>query len=308
MIQRSALVLLGIVAITGCKKPAPTAGPDPNGKGPAGLSTSPTAGNAKVGDVMGGSFEGDIGFHIDPKKEKQKPMDVMLHIKKDKVRIDLPDEVTKEAAKMVGPGNVYALLHTGDKKAYAVMEGSKQAIMIDLDKSADQLKGMAGQREGAPPPGAKPDLSKLPKVTRTGKKSKVAGLDCEDWEFKNQDKNNKAIVCIAEGETSWLKLPTKLLPDQLGFAAELMDGKHMPLRLIALEGETEVARVEATKIEKKPITDAQVNVPEGYKVTDMMEYITSMRAGGMRPPTTGAGKPPVNLMANPNKPPPKPPH
>lgn len=299
MVQRTALVFLGFLAITACKKAdsnaSPSASVDPS-KG-----VVPAAGESEKGaDLLGGGFEGELAFKItDSKKKDQKPIDITLHVKKDKVRIDLPEQITKEASKMMGPGNIYALLHTGEKKAYAVLEGTKEAIMVDLDKSAEQIKSMTGQRSApAAAPGAPPDLSKIPKITKTGKKAKIAGMECEDWEFKSQDKPNTAVVCIAETDTSWLKLPTKLLPEQMGAMVELMDGKHLPLRLVAFEGTTEIARVEATKFEKKTVPDADVNVPSGYKITDMMDYITKMRTAAMG----GRGVPPGARPASGTKP------
>ena len=35
----------------------------------------------------------------------------------------------------------------------------------------------------------------------------------------------RAVVCMAEESASWLKFPTKALPDDLGFAAELLTGR-----------------------------------------------------------------------------------
>jgi hypothetical protein len=120
-------------------------------------------------------------------------------------------------------------------------------------------------------------LDKFPKPTRTGKKSKVAGMECEDWEFKDEAKNQKALVCIAEQDSGWLKFPTKALPDQIAWAAELLDGKHLPLRFIAFKGDKEEGRLEASRIEKKTMPDASFVVPAGYQTMDLMQ----MLKGGM---------------------------
>ncbi len=320
------LSLCVVSAAAGCKPK------DGAAKGDAAASMDMKNGTAPVSaaGLLNGGFEGDISFKVeskgkdgaaaakdapkDPKakalappmgkKDEPKNFTVDLHVKGDKVRIDVPQELAKDMAQATGGGPAYGLIHTGEKKAWFVMETPKKGILFDLDKQADELRGMAKGRSTAAP-GGKPDPAKIPKITRTGKKSKIAGFDCEDWEFKDPEKNDKALVCIAETDTSWLKLPTKLLPDNLGALAELMDGKHMPVRAIMMTNDIETARVEATKIEKKTIPEASVNVPADIQVTDLMTFIQAMMGAGapggppgmppgMPPGRPGAMKPPTH--------------
>jgi len=298
MIRRSALWIVSASALsvafaTACKKEnaASSSSGGTTAQGVASAIASSVAQNSPLGTAAG-AFDGEMVLLSAPvKNKKDKAFDITLFIKKDKVRVDAPAEMLKEAGKFTGGGGVYMLVHGGDKKAWAVIDGQKKAILFDMDKSADEIRGMAsGARPGMPP--GKTETKPPPKITRTGKKAKVAGYDCEDWEISSQDPKEpgKAVICVADMETSWLKLPTKILPDQFGLFADLIDGKHLPVRLIAYDKDGESLRVEVQKLDKKAVPDEKLTVPPGYQVTDMMTFISAMMGGG-RPGMPGAMPP-----------------
>ena len=56
--------------------------------------------------------------------------------------------------------------------------------------------------------------------------------------------------------------------------AELMDGKHFPLRFIAFDkAGAEESRFEVTRIDKKALAPARFEIPPGYKVVDLEQMM-----------------------------------
>jgi hypothetical protein len=163
-------------------------------------------------------------------------------------------------------------------------QGAGTAVS-SVDAAAEDLKKampMSPRGGGAGKPATPP-----PSIKRTGQKSVVAGIPCEEWEVK-QDRD-RALVCMAEESASWFKLPTKALPDDLGFAAEMIDGKHFPLRVVAFKGEGQEAKIEVKAIEKKTVADTEFQVPAGYAQIDVVQMLKSF--GGM-----GASGAPPGMM------------
>jgi hypothetical protein len=98
-------------------------------------------------------------------------------------------------------------------------------------------------------------------------------------------------VCVASEGASWFQLPALGLPSEHAWAAELLDGKHFPLRLVDFGADgKEKARIEVTKIDKKTLQASKFEVPAGYKVMDLsqlMQGIPGMPSGvpNFKPPT-----------------------
>src|SRR5215472_8971047 len=197
-----------------------------------------------------GSSEGDIGIALKGKAAGKSPNETVntdLLVKNAKLRFELPKETGPQAqANPLSQG--YVVVHTPDKKLYFVMDAQKQAIVVDLNKAGQQVKSVStpphlpsAHAEPPPPP---------PKVVKTGRKSTVAGYTCEDWEITSQD-NSKADVCVAQEGPSWFSLPITGIPTEHLWAAELLDGKHFPLRFIGYDkAGAEEGRAEVTHIDK----------------------------------------------------------
>jgi hypothetical protein len=213
-------------------------------------------------------FEGEIGIAIqDKSKNKAAPevVPISLQIKSEKVRAELPQAL---ASKPMPKGHI--VLSAPDKKLYVVMDDQKQIVVVDLDKTGEQLKsfgqGLPEGRKGKADAPTKPP----PKVTKTGVMDKVAGIACENWEV-SEPPRKMATLCIADQGASWFHLPITGIPTEYAWALELMDGKHFPLRMIGYDEKTgaEEARIELTKLEKKPLAASLFDMPAGYKTVDM---------------------------------------
>jgi hypothetical protein len=230
-------------------------------------------------------FEGEIDITAKDNKPGATPTPLSIFAKSGKLRSDVPDKIVgARGANMLGP-KAYVLFDSTAKKIEIVSDAQKQVIVIDLNKSGEQLKGLGG---GSAPQGP------TTKLTKTGKYDTVAGYKCENWDITTDHK--EGTVCVAQDGISWLSIPMTGIPTEHMWAFELMDGKHFPLRFVGYDkdGTTEEARVEVTKIEKKPLPDSQFTYPPTYKVIDLGQMLAGLGAmpgmpgampGGMPMPT-----------------------
>jgi hypothetical protein len=280
----SSLVVMPAAGTIGCNKLMSSVG-----LGGGDASVAPEAPNVLSG------FEGDMGIRIKPPEGKP-PVDVMLQIKGDRVRVALPASLAREAGQL-GMSDGYMLLQTKDKRAYFVSDKAKKAIVVDFEKAKEQVEQMTGHQQktpsvGAPAQGENASTSTRIKIVRTGKTSTVAGFACEEWDIGDTTKPlDKATACVASQGASWLALPTKLLPDEAAFASELLDGKHVPLRVAITQNSKQTMSIEATKIEKKTLADSLFDVPAGYETVDVMTAVMGMMGamGGGLLSGSGAG-------------------
>jgi hypothetical protein len=236
---------------------------------------------AGTGGSMLSGFEGRIQLAVKGRLGggADAPLDLALGIlvKNGKVRADVPPGVAPGEA-----GPVYLILEPEAKKVYAVMDAKKQAMLFDLEKLAPQLeamaKGVTDRAGGAGGASAKP----LPTGTKTGKKDKVAGHDCEIWEVAHDGK--KTELCVMADENAWLKLPAAALPPQLAWAKDLADGRHVPLRYVAFGPDgKETGRVELTSVEKATLPASDFEVPKGFVIVSfdqMMAGLGGLLGGG----------------------------
>ncbi len=301
MKRKTALALalittLGCAPLLGCDKIKSAMGKSDEG------GVSSISGDTPSALSLLNGFEGEIGVMVKGKGLKaDKPMNLVLDVKSDKLRVELPAGI--EGAEQFG--KVYAIFDSPVKKLFVVLDDKKQVIVIDLNKSGEELKGMkpGGAHHGGPsgtPPAP-------PKITKTGKTDKVAGYTCEIWSIENQDANakekGKAEVCIAEQGVSWFHIPMTGVPAEYSFMSEMLDGKHFPLRMVMFDAtNVEEGRVEVTRIDKKSL-DASVFVPPPtYQQMDMGQAIGAMMGGGMgggmggrpgMPPGMGPGGKPL---------------
>jgi hypothetical protein len=242
-------------------------------------TTSPLAGARGLPSIASaapsvGEFEGEIGLLAKGKLSGNgaAPLALTLRIKGGKVRVDLPESLTQTYG--LGPGAL--LVQPADKKAYAVLDARKQAVLLDLDKLTEQAKavGLRARPAGSPDPAA----STTPRLERTGKFDTVADTKCEIWRF-NQGKN-AGEACIAEQATPWLQLPIEPhAPSEISWMSELADGKHLPLRFVSLENNVEQGRVEVSSIQQKTLPPSLFEVPADYAVLSLEQMMASMMGG-----------------------------
>jgi len=221
-------------------------------------------------------FEGEIGLRASGKLagNDSAPLDLTLRIKDGKLRVDLPESLTKAQ----GVGTAYLLVQPTEKKAYAVLEAKKQAVLLELDKLAEQAKAF-GARGRPPGTAAGTAPSAPPHLEKTGRADTVAGIKCDIWHISHAKVEGDA--CIAEQTVSWFQLPPSLgqAPTELAWLSQIADGKHLPLRFVTIEKSVERGRVEVTRVERTPLVASLFEVPADYPVINLEQMVAAMLGG-----------------------------
>jgi hypothetical protein len=267
------------IASTGCSRLKAMA------EGDAGAGADGATASAD-GLALPDGFEGEIDVTAKGDKGSDKPVALALMVKSGKIRVDIPEELAKQGGPMAANAKGYGIFDSAAKKIYVVLDSSKQVIVVDLNKIGDEFKGMTPP--GRPDHGnatPKPPTEAPPKVTKTGKYDLVAGYKCENWDVATD--HREATICVAEQGFSWLSLPMGALngvPTEHLWMAELLDGKHFPLRFVGYEkdGTTESGRVEVTKLDSKTLPAADFTYPPNYTTIDLDQMLKGFAGmGGM---------------------------
>jgi hypothetical protein len=288
----AAVAAVTLLGGTACNSTSKTTGSEgPGGEG--GAATAPTL--PSLGTFLT-AFEGEID--LDAKQTKRdsagsppEDMPLALFVKSGKLRVDLPEKLTQGGPAASLGAKAYAIFDSAAKKAYIVSDARKEVIVIDLEKSGEQFKGMA--RPTTPHgPGGAPANETPPKVTKTGKYDTVAGYKCENWDIASDHREGRA--CVAQEGVSWLSLPLTGIPTEHAWMLELLDGKHFPLRFVGYskDGATEEGRIEVTKIDKKTLQASEFEYPPTYKIVDLATMFAMMGRFGAGMPGMPPGMPP----------------
>jgi hypothetical protein len=270
-----------VVALTfGCKKGQENANAGSGG----GAANAPAAEMPKLNPLaILGDFEGEIDAVNTENRPGATPTAFSVLVKGGKIRFAIPpkvqDKEKRSAAQMFGEAS-YVIFDPTLKKYSIVSDPKQSAMVMDLNNPmANQFSGEHPPRERAAGVSERPP----PKVTKTGKLDTVAGHKCEIWDVV--DEKNRGSLCVAEEGASWFHLPTTFVPGEHAWMSELLDGKHLPLRMIELkeDGMTETKRIEVTKLDKRSLPQSDFEVPPGYKVIDLAQMFAGMAgmAGGM---------------------------
>jgi hypothetical protein len=144
--------------------------------------------------------------------------------------------------------------------------------------------------------------TKFPKMTKTGKKERIAGHPCEHWLMGDDQKMD---VCLAKGlgffgmgggkgrgglSTAFPTMERAKLEAQVAAhpeVKELVEGGAFPLKME--DGDRKFSMI-VTKIEKKSLADDLFRAPAGYQEMNMGRLMQQMQQQKQKP--TGQGKPP----------------
>jgi len=249
---------------------------------PAALASTPVLPQGNGAAPAASDFEGEIALLAKGKfaEDEAKPLELRLQIKGGKVRIELPESLTNAR----GFGPAYLLVQPQDKKAYAVLESKKQAVLLEFDKLAERAKTFAARSYPGAGASAGKSAGQPARLERTGKSDTVADIKCEIWHYDQGKSAGDA--CIAERETPWLLFPVD--PGQasaeLSWVSAVADGRHFPLRFVATEKNVERGRIEVTSIQQKPLPQSSFTLPADYAVVSLEQMMGSMLGGAGLPP------------------------
>ncbi len=299
--MRIALATFVAAALCACNPSSKSSGDQAGSGGGAG----PLAAVPGLGAFLTG-FEGEIDAVMKEHKPGATPEETSLavFVKSGKLRLDLPDKLS-QGHSMLGP-KAYVIFDPTAKKIYVVADARKEVIVIDLEKSGEQLKGIGKPPEGMPHAEHAAPSGPPTKLTKTGKYDTVAGYKCENWDIVSD--HREGTVCVAQEGVSWFSIPMTGIPTEKLWMAELLDGKHFPLRFVgyAKDGTTEESRLEVTKIDKKALPASEFEYPPTYKVMDLAQLFQGLgMPGGMH---GGPGNMPYGPHPMPPHPMPMPPH
>lgn len=187
---------------------------------------------------LGSDFEGEITMQTTSPTESASTM--VVKAKKDKLRFE---------TQMNGQTSA-AIFDPSANKVVMVMDAQK--AYMDMDFSSPSA------------PQANVD-AKSATAEKTGKKSTIAGIDCEEWKVGDPSGKHSE-VCLADGIAFFDLASVKSGGASDPFSKQLRDKKQFPLRSVDFDGTgKEIRRVEVTKIEKKKLDDSQFAVPAGYQ-------------------------------------------
>ncbi|MCL2449156.1 MAG: DUF4412 domain-containing protein [Polyangiaceae bacterium] len=275
------------VAWLACNKSPP---PAPAPVAEAGIASAAPAPAAEAGAAPSSlallnGFEGQIDAVVKESKAGVQAQPISLLVKGDKFRLDVPEQLARRTGSAVAAPS-YVLVDSSAKKLYMVLDAQKQVMFFDMNQAPEMLKGFDNPG-GAQHPGGGGSGDGGPgghrKVTKTGHTETIAGAQCETWDIISD--HREATVCAANEGASWFSFPLGAAPPpELAWAADLLDGKHFPLRVITYDkdGATETMRVDVTHIEKKSLAGDELELPASYAMVDlakMMQGIAGMASG-----------------------------
>lgn len=179
---------------------------------------------------FGSGFEGAITMHV---HSQAGDSDLVVETKNDKMRF--------------ATGGSWMLYDPKASTVTMVNDGTKTYTPIDFKSPS------------APQANTSADTSQIEK---SGQHETIAGIDCEKWTVHDQGKRSE--VCIAQG-IAFFDVASLKGGASGGLAKELREKKLFPLRDVEYDAAgKEVSRMEVTKVDKKSIPDADLEVPAGY--------------------------------------------
>jgi hypothetical protein len=274
--SRSCLFVLTVaLATTGCDKLKGAIG-----KGGTSDEGGTTASSGLL-SLLGNDFEGMITTNVKSKSQKA-PQEITFAIKKPKFRIEVPAPPTANPAMAQG-GSL--IIDPPSKKGWVLIPAQKMAMELDFDKMKSGKGGIPGL------PSAPKAPTTPPKIDKTGKTDTVAGYTCDVWKLTSAD-GRKADVCVAEGITWFDFTDLGMGSPELALAAVATDANRFPLRLVSYDASgAEETRMEATKVLKMKLDDAQFTVPADFRTVDMAGMMGAMGAMGGPPGGMPSGVP-----------------
>jgi hypothetical protein len=260
-----------VLALAGCDKLRSALGRSDGGPSAA-ASPSPVGAESPLAFLNG--FEGEIALSMTEKTGKApETTPISIFVKSDKLRFDLPEKL---GARNPFAAKGYVIFDGAAKKLYIVSDAQRQVLVVDLNSSGQKLKGLGSPSFGGGGGGGPGHEEKKMTLLKTGKYDTVAGYKCENWDVSSDHRDGT--VCVAQEGVSWFHIPMTGIPTEHLWMAELLDGKHFPLRFIgyAKDGTTENTRVEVTKIDKKTLSPQEFEYPPTYRVVDIAQMFAGL--------------------------------
>jgi hypothetical protein len=218
-------------------------------------------------------FEGVTTF-LQHSKSDGKTTTMIQTSKGKKVRL----EGFQSSGTMILDGDTHTMIIVEpEKKQYiTITQADMEQMAAMMKPMAERMKAMKQEKGGDDKDDFKVDVSK------TGRTETVAGTRCEVWQGSSVDadgKKREGEACVAQGvgfELYDLMMNNPMTAHMRGAAQaqlekykQLMSGGKGILKMTSIENGKPFVEMEATKIEKKSVSDDAFRPPAGYTGTTM---------------------------------------
>lgn len=188
--------------------------------------------------VRAQSFEGVVEFSITTERGTM-PMSYM--VKGDNVRIEMEGRPGMKAAVLI------------DAK-----EGKSIMLMDQMKMYMDVPKPPAGDSSQA-----KPEISK------TGKTQKILDYTCEQYLIKDGEMQSEVWITKELGAFQMFHMASRDRNAKAEAWQKIIGSEGgFPLSATTKNGDEQISKMVATKVEKKSLDEALFKIPEGYKQFD----------------------------------------
>lgn len=199
------------------------------------------------------NFEGIIHYQFD-KMEQRNMGDIQYMIKNNQIRMEF-GMGTQSGAMLYDPTETKMTFIMDKMKSYMSMDMGDMSQKSSYDSKWEESE-----------------------IDKTGQTKQVAGHPCEIWKISN-DKGDNLTMCMADDLGTFMTpgnpMARKQAPD---WAKEIIAEGFMPLEVIEESGGSETVQMQATKIEKKSLSDNLFEIPEGYRdMSGMMKQMMNRR-------------------------------
>jgi hypothetical protein len=178
------------------------------------------------------------------------------------------------------------MIYDGDAGTMTMLDASQHKAVVftkeDMERTAAMMKGMPAHMSKS----ASSDDDK-PNFAPTGRTETVAGVRCQVWHgyTEHEGTRKEGDACIADGVGLAVFDMMANNPMMRGRSSTSMYAKYKALvgegkgilKVVSYKDGKPVTELEATKIERRPVSDAEFKAPAGYQVVTMGGLMDQMR-------------------------------
>jgi hypothetical protein len=148
--------------------------------------------------------------------------------------------------------------------------GMKAVILMDTkaNKSTMLMEQMKMYMEMPSAPSTDEETTK-PEITKTGKTRKILGYDCQEYIVKEGDEVTDVWVTKDLGKFQMFRMGGPGAKKEADEWQKIIGSENgFPLLATTKNGDDQVSKMVATKVDKKSLDNALFQIPEGFKAMD----------------------------------------
>jgi hypothetical protein len=252
-----------VASLTACDARKPDAA-TPIAANPAHPAAHASASTLMSVPPASNDFEGELGAVVHRKGESGPGAHVDVRIKSPRIRFTLPSEVAP--LPRLGSGTAKVMMDSTLKKSVVFLESEKAYVVFPTNELSKQIESF-----GSSAPRQALLHTATVKVSKLDTHDTVAGISCDQWNVQLPG-GEHATVSAASRDVPGLAMEATALPPDYAWAAEFLDGHHLPLRWVHFDRKgAEDARVEVDRADQHAIDKGDFVVPASYRRIDLSE-------------------------------------